>query len=90
MTEADVALVLRAGLMVALKLAGPPLVVGLVVGALVSLLQAVTQVQEASLAFVPKVIAIAATLALLAPFMSSALSSYARLMFDRIVMVGGS
>lgn len=90
MTEADVALVLRDGLLVALKLAGPPLVIGLVVGAAVSLLQAVTQVNEASLAFIPKLIALAATLALLAPFMLSALSAYAHLLFDRIVSMGAS
>ncbi len=90
MTEADVATVMREGLLVVLKLGGPPLLVGLVVGALVSLLQAVTQIHEATLAFVPKAIALAATLALLGPFMLSALTAYSHLIFDRIIAIGGS
>ncbi|HYO84956.1 MAG TPA: flagellar biosynthesis protein FliQ [Dermatophilaceae bacterium] len=49
-------------LILAAKLAGPILLVALVVGFTVSLLQAVTQVQEATLAFVPKLIAIAVVL----------------------------
>ena len=90
MNEADVAAVLRDGLLVTLKLAGPPLAAGLVIGVLVSLLQAVTQVQEATLAFVPKAIALSVTLALTAPFMLAALSGYTHRLMDRIIAIGGS
>lgn len=90
MNQADVAAVLRDALMVTLKLAGPPLAAGLIVGALVSLVQAVTQIQEATLAFVPKAIALAVTLAFMAPFMFSALSGYTHQLMDRIVAIGGS
>jgi len=90
MTEGDIAVVLRDAMLVMLKLGGPLLMVALVVGLLVSLLQAVTQINEATLAFVPKLLALALTLLLLGPFMYSALSSYALLLFDRIVAVGGS
>lgn len=89
MPEAEVAAVLRETVLVMLKLGGPPLLVVLVVGLAVSLLQAVTQVQEATLAFVPKLLVVGGLLALLGPFMASALSDYTRLLLDRMVMVGG-
>lgn len=90
MNTADVAAVLRDGLLVTLKLAGPPLAAGLVVGALVSLLQAVTQIQEATLAFVPKALALGIMLAIAAPFMLGTLSGYTHRLMDRIVAIGGT
>ena len=60
MNDADIALLLRDGMLVMLKLGGPPLLVALAVGLLVALLQAVTQINEATLAFVPKVLALCA------------------------------
>lgn len=90
MNEADVAVVLRDALLVTLKLAGPPLAAGLVVGALISLVQAVTQIQEATLAFVPKAVALGLTLAITAPFMLGTLSGYTHQLMDRIVAIGGS
>ena len=53
-------MLLRDGMLVMLKLGGPPLLVALVVGLLIALLQAVTQINEATLAFVPKVLALCA------------------------------
>ena len=60
MNESDIANLIRESMLVLLKLAGPLLLVGLVVGLVISVLQAVTQINEATLAFVPKVIALAA------------------------------
>jgi flagellar biosynthesis protein FliQ len=90
MNDADIAMLLRDGMLVMLKLGGPPLLATLVVGLLVALIQAVTQINEATLAFVPKVVALGATLILLGPFMIATLSSYTRLLLDRLVAVGGS
>ncbi len=90
MNEADVAAVLRDALLVTLRLAGPPLAAGLAIGALVSLLQAVTQIQEATLAFVPKAVALALMLALTAPFMLATLSAYTHRLMDRIIAIGAS
>jgi flagellar biosynthetic protein FliQ len=90
MGEGDVAAIVHEAMLVALKLAGPPLLVGLAVGLAVSMLQAVTQIHEATLAFVPKVLALAATLALLGSFMLATLADYTRLLFDRLVAIGGS
>lgn len=81
---------MREAMSVSLRLGGPPLAVALVVGLLVSLLQAITQINEATLAFVPKALALAVTMILLGPFMLSTLTDFTHLLFDRLVMAGGS
>lgn len=63
------------------KLAGPILLVSLVVGFAISLLQAVTQVQEATLAFVPKLIAIAVVLLLAGNWMMAETVSFTQQLF---------
>ena len=90
MNDADLAASLRDGMLVMLKLGGPPLLVALGVGLVTALLQAITQINEATLAFVPKVLAIGAALVLLGPFMLATLSDYARALFDRLAAIGGS
>jgi flagellar biosynthesis protein FliQ len=90
MNNADIAMLLRDGMLVMLKLAGPPLLATLVVGLLVALVQAITQINEATLAFVPKILALGAALVLLGPFMVATLTSYTHLLLDRLVAVGGS
>jgi flagellar biosynthesis protein FliQ len=70
--------VTREALWIAIKIALPVLTVGLAVGLVVSIFQAATQVQETSLSFLPKMLAIVATLALLLPWMLSVLVEYAR------------
>ena len=89
MGEADVGALLRATMMVLLKLSGPPLGVALAVGMVMSLLQAVTQINEQTLAFVPKVLAIGITLVVLGPFMTATLTDFSHLLFDRLIAVGG-
>ena len=90
MNNADLAFLLRDSMLVMLKLSGPPLLVALVVGLVISLFQAVTQIHEATLAFVPKALALGIALLLLGPFMLATLTGYAHLLFDRIIMVCGS
>jgi flagellar biosynthesis protein FliQ len=63
-------------LTLAFKVAMPMLGAGLAVGLLVSIFQAVTQIQEQTLAFIPKVIALAAVLLLLGPWMLNQLLAY--------------
>ncbi|HEX2939848.1 MAG TPA: flagellar biosynthetic protein FliQ, partial [Rhodopila sp.] len=60
------------------------------VGLLISFLQAITQINEATLAFLPKVAAIGLSLLLLGPYMASTLADFARHVFDQVVAVGGS
>ena len=72
-----------------LKLGGPLLAVVLVVGLVVALVQAVTQINEATLVFVPKLLALGIVLLLLGPFMVDTLSAYTELLFGQMVAVGG-
>ena len=80
---------LRDTLWVVLKLGGPILIAALVVGLVVSLLQAVTQINEPTLVFVPKLLVLFASLALLGPFMVSTLDAYTHLLMGRMITVGG-
>ena len=84
MNETEIAGLIHQGMVVTLKVGGPLMLVGLLVGLLISVLQAVTQINEATLAFVPKVLALGAAALLLGPFMFATLSAYTRLLFDRI------
>jgi flagellar biosynthesis protein FliQ len=89
MQEGDVAMVLRDLFMVSLKLGAPGLVTAMVVGLLISLIQAVTQINETTLAFVPKVLALGVALMLAGPFMYATLADYSHGIFDRLIAVGG-
>ena len=64
MNEGDLAVFAREALIILLKLTGPVLLVGLVVGLAVSMLQALTQINEHTLVFIPKLIAVCATIAI--------------------------
>jgi flagellar biosynthesis protein FliQ len=89
MNEAEVGALIRDGMLVILKLGGPLLLAGLVVGLLVSLVQAITQLNEATLAFVPKLVVLGVVALLLGPFMFSTLSTYTALLLARIATPGG-
>lgn len=66
------------GLMMLLTVSAPLLLTVLVVGLLVSIFQAATQISEATLSFVPKIVAVVAVLALLGPWMLTTLVEYIR------------
>lgn len=89
MGNADLALSLHEALLVMLELAGPPLFATLGVGLVISLIQAMTQVNESTLVFVPKLLVLAGVLFLLGHEMVATLSSFTGLMFDRLVAAGG-
>ena len=63
----------------------PLMVVGLVVGVIVSLFQALTQIQEQTLIYVPKILAIFATMLLALPFMADSLHAYMMRISSRII-----
>ena len=67
-----------------LIISGPVLLVSLVVGLVISLFQAVTQIQEFTLTFVPKIIAVFITLFILFPWISRILVTYTTNLFTRI------
>jgi flagellar biosynthesis protein FliQ len=68
----------------ALEIGGPIMLVGLVVGLVVSIFQAVTSIQEQSLSFIPKVVALGAILVILGPWMLDQLVTYAQNLYQSI------
>lgn len=83
-----VALAARDALWMAVQLGGPLLLAMLVVGLGVALLQALTQINEATLAFLPKLAALGAALLLLGPLMTEALRGYAERLFEAAIATG--
>lgn len=67
----------RETLLTAMLLAAPPLGIGLLVGLVISIVQAVTQVQEQTLTFVPKIFAILLSLLIFGPWMLKVLNNFA-------------
>jgi flagellar biosynthetic protein FliQ len=81
----DAALALgREAIFIALVVAGPVLVLGLVTGLIVSVFQAVTQIQEPTLAFIPKILVAALGLLLFGPFMLAMLTDFTSRMITGI------
>ena len=77
---------IRNTLILALIVSAPMLVIGLVVGIIVSLFQAVTQIQEQTLSFIPKIVAMVASAILLFPWISQHLMEYAATVFGEGLM----
>lgn len=77
------------GLVIAAKLAAPILITALVVGFAVSLLQSITQVQEVTLSFVPKAVAVGVALVIAGNWMIEEVIAFTHEMFDRIPMLLG-
>jgi flagellar biosynthesis protein FliQ len=73
-----------------LKVAGPLLLVGLVIGLVVSVFQAVTQIQEQSLTLIPKIIGIGVVVVLLGPWMLGQLVAYTTALYTAIPTMVGS
>ena len=80
--------VARDGIVTFLKVAGPLMIIALAVGLVISLLQALTQIQEQTLIYVPKILAVFGALMLMLPFMGDALSGYMTRIAARIASGG--
>ena len=68
----------------AIEIGGPMMLVGLVIGLVVSVFQAVTSIQEQSLSFIPKIIGLAALVVILGPWMLGQLVNYAENLYISI------
>jgi flagellar biosynthetic protein FliQ len=90
MNETDIAALIHDCMIVTMKLCLPILGVALVVGLVISFVQAITQINEATLAFLPKILAIGFALMMLGSFMMTTLTTFSHQIFDRIVVIGGS
>ena len=81
MNPDDVIAVMRRALEVVVLISGPFLLTALVVGTVISLVQSVTQIQEQTLTFVPKFVAVMAVMMLTLPWMMDTMITYATELF---------
>jgi flagellar biosynthetic protein FliQ len=88
MTGAEVLDIARDGIWTLIIVSAPMMLVGLLVGVVIALFQALTQIQEQTLVFVPKILAIFVTMLLALPFMGATMGAYMNRIVDMII-VGG-
>jgi flagellar biosynthetic protein FliQ len=78
----------RESILVMIKIGAPIMLVALLVGIAIALLQALTQMQEMTLSFVPKVLAIFVTMLLALPFMTNTMIDFGEGLFRQIALLG--
>jgi len=88
MTTSQVGAVMQQALYTALLVGGPIVLVSMVVGLAISVVQAATQINEATLTFVPKLIVVALILLLFGQSMVGQLSDFTRFIFDTMAQAG--
>jgi flagellar biosynthetic protein FliQ len=88
MTGAEVLDIASDGIWTLIIVSAPMMIVGLVVGVIIALFQALTQIQEQTLVFVPKIISIFITMLLALPFLGATMGGYMNRVVDMII-VGG-
>lgn len=76
MTGGEILDVARDGILTFLKVSSPLMIIALVIGVAISLIQALTQIQEQTVVYVPKIIAVGLAMIMLLPFMGDALAAY--------------
>ncbi|NLY52260.1 MAG: flagellar biosynthesis protein FliQ [Firmicutes bacterium] len=84
MTELTIMKIAREALMTVLMVAGPVLILSLLVGLLVSIFQATTQIQEQTLTFVPKILAVLGATVLLGPWMLRIMIDFTNRLFTNM------
>jgi len=84
MNEADALEIMQAAMRTVLVASGPAVLAAMVVGVAIAFLQALTQIQEMTLTFVPKIVAILLAVGLSAPFIGSQIYLFAELVFSRV------
>jgi flagellar biosynthetic protein FliQ len=87
MNETQIIDVARDAIFTALKIAGGPMLAALIAGIMISIFQALTQIQEQTLTFVPKIFVIFISVLLLMPFMLGTLETFTRSLTDRIIAI---
>ncbi|MGC9269217.1 flagellar biosynthetic protein FliQ [Acidiphilium sp.] len=88
MADPSIAIVLHQALYITARLAAPPLLASLATGLVISILQAVTQINEPSLVFLPKVVAITGVLFMLGGYSVTLLTEFSRSIFSAMIHVG--
>jgi flagellar biosynthetic protein FliQ len=87
MEAPEVLEVIRDGVYVLIIISAPIMLTALIVGLIVALFQALTQIQEATLTFVPKVLAMLLVLVVTMPFILEQLTGYSNKLFEKIVHI---
>ena len=87
MDQSQILDVAREAIFVILKIGGPAMILALIVGVSVSVFQALTQIQEQTLTFMPKIIVIFLSMLVLMPYMIGTLTGFTHDMIDRIIAI---
>lgn len=87
MTIVQVLDIIREAFMVMIEVAGPTLIIALVVGLIISVFQATTQLQEQTLSFVPKILAVIVSLIVFGNFMLNGLITFTQKIFEMIAAI---
>lgn len=87
MNEAEIIELIRHTIMLCIELGAPVMMVGLVVGTSVALIQALTQIQEVTLVFVPKILSIFLALFVCLPMMATSLIDFMHFLADKIIAI---
>ncbi|PZQ48452.1 MAG: flagellar biosynthetic protein FliQ [Micavibrio aeruginosavorus] len=88
MNETELIDIAREAIWLTIVISTPPLMVGLIVGVLIALVQALTQIQEMTLVFVPKIISIFAIVFVLFPAFIMVMQTFMNEIADKIVGIG--
>ena len=88
MTEADVLDIARDAMMTMLLVSAPMLMIGLIVGLIISVFQTLTHIQEMTLTFIPKILSIFAAMIIFMPWMLRELTEFTQRVMDKIVALG--
>ena len=87
MSQATIITIMQEAISTTLTVALPPILVGLVVGIIISIFQAATQINEQTLAFVPKIVGILASLLLFGGMMLTNLTEFAQHVYTYMVQI---
>ena len=88
MEQQEILDLIREAIWLTIEIGTPVMMIGLVVGVLIALIQALTQIQEITLVFVPKIIAIFIAIAVLLPGFATSLIAFMEQIADKIVGIG--
>lgn len=88
MNQTELIELAREAILMTIQIGAPVMIIGLIVGVAIALVQALTQIQEITLVFVPKIMAIFLAIFLFLPGFAAAMTAYMEALADRIVGMG--
>ena len=88
MNQTEITELAREAILIAIQIGAPVMMIGLVVGVIIALIQALTQIQEITLVFVPKILAIFLSIFLFFPGFTAIMIDYMERLADRIIGLG--